>query len=98
MLGISGVKRVAVEKTGLLSHRAFRGLVSVLLMSLMGTFPESAPWGASLDADIQLFQSTLDHSIIHLTHSTFHVFVKSYPFAHVVFDKRGQLMKTREVG
>ena len=31
------------EKTGLLSHRAFRGLVLVLRMSQIGTFPESAP-------------------------------------------------------
>ena len=46
LLGISGVKRMAVwKKTGLLSHRAFRRLVLVLLMSLMDNFPEIAPLG-----------------------------------------------------
>ena len=37
-----------LKKTGLFSHRAFRGLVLVLLMSLMGTFPESAPTEGTL--------------------------------------------------
>ena len=37
------MKRVAVCKIWVAFHRAFRGLVLVLLMSLMGTFPESAP-------------------------------------------------------
>ena len=35
----------SLKKTGLLSHRAFRRLVLVLLMSLMDNFPEIAPLG-----------------------------------------------------
>ena len=43
------------RQTVWLAHRAFRGLLLVLLMSLVGNFLENAPWGDKLDESSPLW-------------------------------------------